>query len=395
LNGWGVALDHTEAAEYFKVSADQGYLPAQLAYFICLFESSSVSFDSKQPIAYLTRFRNCFNGNGSEWDQIQRIETPVQVKSLELPWSSKSQEKFTTGWKLEMQSFQLIKPFTEFEFLASDRVSQRPISKTITIQPGVMNKENRSDFEMDIKSFREIKVLGYGSFAVVKLMQDIHSKQFAVKYFSRGIPCPDQKVAQIFSRELDAFCHLSHPCIIRIYLFSREAENYEGALVMEYMSNGSLGHVLEGVRQGNPSDFWNDTGVAIIVCGIVVGMKLIHWRGIVYRDLKPANILIDDLGRIRIGDFGSSKFIEGAVHLSGNYQGTIQYQAPELYGEDPYTEKVDVFSFALVLDEILVDHPVYPARLSEAQIMRKVCDQIRADLPSNMNDDVKTLITRC
>jgi serine/threonine protein kinase len=216
-----------------------------------------------------------------------------------------------------------------------------------------------------------------------------------VKYFSRGIPRPDQKVAQIFSRELDAFCHLSHPCIIRIYRFSREAENYEGALVMEYMPNGSLYHVLERVRPENPPDFWDDTGVTIIIGGIVVRMKFIHWRGMVYRDLKPANILIDGPGRIRIGDFGSSKFIEGTVHLSGNYQGTIQYQTLELYGEDPYMGKADVFSFALVLYEILVGHPVYPARLSKAVIMRKVCDQIRADLPSNMNDDVKTLITRC
>jgi serine/threonine protein kinase len=87
--------------------------------------------------------------------------------------------------------------------------------------------------------------------------------------------------------------------------------------------------------------------------------------------------------------------IEGAISLSRNYQGRIQYQAPELYGEDPYTEKIDVFSFTLVLYEILVGHPVFSAKLSKAQIMRKVCDKIRANLPSSMNDDVKALITRC
>jgi serine/threonine protein kinase len=124
-------------------------------------------------------------------------------------------------------------------------------------------------------------------------------------------------------------------------------------------------------------------------------MEFVHSRGMVYRDLKPANILIDGSGRIRIGDFGSAKIIEGAVYLSGNYQGTIQYQAPEIYGEDPYTGKVDVFSFALVLYEILVGRPVYPAKLSLTQIMKKVCSKIRADLPSEINDDVKTLISQC
>jgi NIMA (never in mitosis gene a)-related kinase len=258
-----------------------------------------------------------------------------------------------------------------------------------------MNEKNQPDFEMDIRSFRKIQVLGHGSFSVVKLMKDIYSKQFTVKYFSRGISCRDKKEAQIFSRELETFCHLVHPCIIRVYRFSRDVKGCEGALVMEYMSNGSLDHVLECVRQGNPPDFWNDTGIAIIVCGILVGMDFVHSRGMVHRDLKPANILIDGAGRIRIGDFGSAKFIEDPIYLSGNYQETAQYQTPELSGEDPYTTKVDVFSFALVLYEILVRRPVYLAKLSAVQIMRKVCSKVRADLPSDMNDGVKTLIIQC
>jgi serine/threonine protein kinase len=95
-------------------------------------------------------------------------------------------------------------------------------------------------------------------------------------------------------------------------------------------------------------------------------MEFIHSQGMVYRDLKYANILLDAVGRIRLGDFGSTKFIKGAIPLSGNYQGTIQYQAPEIYGEDPYTQKVDVFSFSLVLYEILVGYPVFSPKLSEA-----------------------------
>jgi serine/threonine protein kinase len=149
------------------------------------------------------------------------------------------------------------------------------------------------------------------------------------------------------------------------------------------------------VQQGKPPLFWTDTGIAIIVCGVVAGVQFMHSQGFVYRDLKPENILIDSEGQSRIADFGSSKFIEGATRLSGNYQGTIQYQAPELYGEDPYTEKIDVFSLALVLYEILVGHPVFSATLSESQVMFKVCSDVRADLPGSMSDDVKLQITRC
>jgi serine/threonine protein kinase len=225
-------------------------------------------------------------------------------------------------------------------------------------------------------------------------MKDIDSKQFAVKYFTRGIPY-DETEQQVFSRELKAFCHLKHPCIVRVYRFAHKASDCEGALVMEFMPNGSLKHVLHQVQQGKPQLFWTDTGIAIIVCEVVASVEFMHLQEFVYRDLKPANILIDSEGRSRIADFGSSKFIERATHLSENYQGTFQYQAPELYGEDPYTEKIDVFSFALVLYEILVGRPVNSATLSEFQVMKKVCSKIRADLPGGMYDDVKSLITRC
>jgi serine/threonine protein kinase len=58
-------------------------------------------------------------------------------------------------------------------------------------------------------------------------------------------------------------------------------------------------------------------------------------------------------------------------------------------------KKIDVFSFALVLYEIFVGRPVFSAKLSEWQIMFKVCSNVRADLPGGMSDDMKSLITRC
>jgi serine/threonine protein kinase len=258
-----------------------------------------------------------------------------------------------------------------------------------------MRDENQSDFEIDLSSFREVCVLGSGLFSIVKLMKDFDSKQFAVKYFTRWMPGDDTMAQQVFSCKLKAFCHLRHLCIVRIYHFARKAKDYEGAFLMEHMPSRSFQHVLQYVQQGKPPFFWTGTGIVIIVCGVVAGVQLIPSQGFVYRDLKPANILIDSKGRNRIADCGTSKFIECATRLSGNYQGTFQYQAPELYAEDPYTLTIDIFSFALVLYEILVGRPVFSAKLSESHVMVKVCSDVRADLPGSMSDDVKSLITRC
>jgi serine/threonine protein kinase len=89
-------------------------------------------------------------------------------------------------------------------------------------------------------------------------------------------------------------------------------------------------------------------------------MRFIHSEGFVHRDLKANNLLIDEGGRCRIGDWGSSKFIvKGAIRWTGGVVGSVQYAAPELYDEPPCSEKIDVFAFGLILYELVVGRPVF------------------------------------
>jgi serine/threonine protein kinase len=128
---------------------------------------------------------------------------------------------------------------------------------------------------------------------------------------------------------------------------------------MQLAANGDLSRCF-GQR-------WNPTPTAVIVCGIVLGMRFIHSRGIVHRDLKPSNILLDEKWHALICDFGRSKsgLAEG---LSTPYQGTWEYAAPEqLEVGIVYDKRVDVYSFGLVLYSLLSgvsafhkDHPRVP-----------------------------------
>jgi serine/threonine protein kinase len=146
-------------------------------------------------------------------------------------------------------------------------------------------------------------------------MEETHSKQDAVNVLDLPSTIKREQRIAVFSRELKTLSLLNHICVIPIYGFSHAADGYTRALVMKDMANGSLLDILNLVKEGKLLDFWTATGVAIIVCGIVVGIEFVHLKGIVYRDLKPANIFIDRGGRSRIGDLGSSKFIEGAIYL--------------------------------------------------------------------------------
>jgi serine/threonine protein kinase len=118
-------------------------------------------------------------------------------------------------------------------------------------------------------------------------------------------------------------------------------------------------------------------------------------KGIVHRDVKPANVLIDRRGRSQIADFPSSEVVENPTSLSTDFRSTSCYAAPELYDEVPYMPKIDVFSFALVLYEILVGRSVFSPELGDTRIMFLGMTGVRADFQDSVNSDMKSLISCC
>jgi serine/threonine protein kinase len=101
---------------------------------------------------------------------------------------------------------------------------------------------------------------------------------------------------------------------------------------MEWASNGSLSRAYRIIKTPQCPSFLKPTGLSIIICGIVLGMRFMHSRGFIHQDLKPSNILINDQGRVVIGDFGSSRNVNADITPVGG--GTLQYAAPELGEED-------------------------------------------------------------
>jgi serine/threonine protein kinase len=162
---------------------------------------------------------------------------------------------------------------------------------------------------------------------------------------------------------------------------------------MKYMVNGSLEDALNAVAKGQRPGFWTPTGRTILICGIIVGLEFIHSRGMVHHDIKPENILIDENNHSCIADLGSSELIEPASSISQD-KGTVGYLAPELYESGAFTEKIDVFSFGLVLYEVITERKVYAGRTA-AQILHRTCGGERAEFPPYMSSEVRLLISRC
>ena len=156
---------------------------------------------------------------------------------------------------------------------------------------------------------------------------------------------------------------------------------------MDYMRNGCLSDFLREVKNGEHSDIFDNTMRTKLICGIVIGMMALHDHNIIHRDLKPSNILLNDHYEAVICDLGLSYSRDFDSSDSG-HPGNYCYMAPELMrGPDGssdkcalfFDERVDVFSFTLVLYELLFGDSIYYAKEYLGPVF---CDCTRGIRPS-------------
>jgi serine/threonine protein kinase len=139
----------------------------------------------------------------------------------------------------------------------------------------------------------------------------------------------------------------------------------------------------------------NAAKICIIICGIGLGMRSIHLSGVIHRDLNPSNILLNERLHPLIADFGSAHFqSDDATPLPES--GTVYYAAPEQYQEDAVpTPKIDVFSFGLILYELLVGSPVFPSSVSVFDVIRRLRNRDLPRIPASCGFVMEDLIGRC
>ncbi|XP_022884582.1 G-type lectin S-receptor-like serine/threonine-protein kinase LECRK3 [Olea europaea var. sylvestris] len=190
--------------------------------------------------------------------------------------------------------------------------------------------------------------LGRGAFGTVYkgVTPSLPKRYIAVKTLNKVEPDGEKE----FKTEVQAIGQTHHKNLVTLLGYCDEGENR--LLVYEYMSNGSLATLLFGVSRPH----WNQR--LQIVCGIARGLMYLHEEcstQIIHCDVKPQNILLDEFLMPKISDFGLAKLLlaEQSRAARTNIRGTVGYFAPEWFRKASITVKVDIYSFGVMLLEII------------------------------------------
>ena len=169
---------------------------------------------------------------------------------------------------------------------------------------------------------------------------------------------------------------------------------------MDYFENGSLMDLIIKDSKGLlPSNFTN-TQKQIILVGISLGMMILHSRHIIHRDLKSDNILLDKNYQPKITDFGLSKIYDPSCSMkqSKSNCGTLPYMAPEVINGNEFNTKADVYSFGILMYEVVGGCVAYHdeiSTLSPFKFQENVLKGHRPKFNFPIKKGLKTMIKKC
>lgn len=286
--------------------------------------------------AWMRHCRNCASGLTSPPDG----DTPVDEDEIEGEDAAASPVPQTTPTSSSSRSSKLLTSFF--------RSKPRQTAATSAAGAGATDLELRVD--VSLADFQLKKVVGKGAFGKVMMCQKRTGEDageiYAVKVLIKSVIAEKKQVEHTKS-ERRILMEISHPFIVRLrYAFQSEEKLY---LVTDYYNGGSLFYHLRKSRSF-PEDRARFYGAEIMLA-----IEHLHQHGIIYRDLKLENILMDHLGHIALTDFGLSKENVDQVFSEQlkTFCGTAEYIAPELLKGFRYGAAVDWWSFGILLYEML------------------------------------------
>ncbi|NLW18679.1 MAG: SUMF1/EgtB/PvdO family nonheme iron enzyme [Candidatus Cloacimonetes bacterium] len=210
---------------------------------------------------------------------------------------------------------------------------------------------------MKLGIFTIIRQIGAGGMSEVYLVRDNLDRLFALKTMSSKRSY-DPSFRQRFEQEARIMASLSHPNIVQLHSYFEEEGRF--CLVMEYVEGGSLRELSRKIGPIPEKRALN------ILKQIAEALSYAHSKGIIHRDVKPSNILLDANDNVKVMDFGIARMTESpGLTKTGSQMGTLVYMSPEQIRDSKHVdEKSDIYSLGVTLYEMLTGMPPFDEKNS-------------------------------
>jgi serine/threonine-protein kinase len=227
--------------------------------------------------------------------------------------------------------------------------------------------------------YQILEPLGRGGMATVyKAYEPGLDRYVALKILPREF-LHDEGFAERFRREAKVIARLEHPNIIPIHNFGIEEQSRTPWMAMRLISGGALAGIMKKSRLGAER-------TTEILRGVAQALDYAHGKGVVHRDIKPQNILLDEAERVYLADFGIAKMVEGSSGLTatGMISGTPQYMAPEQAMAGTVDNRADIYALGIVAYEMLTGRVPFAADTPVAVLMKHVQEPIPIPSPRDV-----------
>lgn len=243
-----------------------------------------------------------------------------------------------------------------------------------------------------VSHYRIVEKIGAGGMGEVYLAEDTRLKRKVALKFLPSVLVSNEDIKSRFLREAQAVAKLNHPNIVAIY----DVSEHEGRpfFVMEHVD----GHVLHHFAHEKTLPLDTIIDYALQVCQ---GIGEAHRAGVIHRDIKTTNIIIDTRGRARLLDFGLAAVAGGdKLTKTGSTLGTVSYMSPEQVSGREVDRRSDLFSFGIVLYELIAGRTPF-RRDNEGATLRAIMQdnpeplsRYKSDVPQRLQQIVDKLLEK-
>lgn len=237
--------------------------------------------------------------------------------------------------------------------------------------------------KVSLTDVEPLKNIGSGTFGVVKICRHIHSGQYiAMKQLNKAQVIRNKQVDHLKS-EIQILASLTHHNIVQFFGFAQNEFHFN--IFMEMVQGGELFHFLRDKGKLN----WTQS---VFFSGqIVIMFEYLHSKCVIYRDLKPENLLIGPDGYLKLTDFGFAKVLPPG-HKTYTLCGTPEYISPEILANKGHDKGADWWTLGVILYEFLEGIDPFTAD-SPSEIYKNILG-LKLKFSSTMSSEGKSLVKR-